>query len=67
MAKISIRKSEASNRVDFTVNGKAFHTNDAGEGLWVGEGYTKQIKGTLDFSLKQKTISGMRKAIEKVF
>lgn len=65
--KISISKSESTSRVDFTVNGEAYHTDDRGEGLWVGADYTKQIKGTLDFSLKQKTISGMRKAIEKVF
>ena len=64
---ITIKKSEDSKRVDFTVNGQTYHTNNDGYGLWIGEDYTKQIEGTAQVSLTQKTTSGMRKAIEKKF
>ena len=62
---ITIKRSKDTKRVDFTVNGAMFHTNDYGYGLWIGEDYLKQIEGTAQFSLTQKTVSGMRKAIEK--
>lgn len=63
--KITIKRAEDSNRVDFTVDGRHYHTNNAGEGLWIGDDYMKQIEGTAQFSLTQKTLSGMRKAIER--
>lgn len=52
--KIRIKRSEDTNRVDFTVDGKGYHTNDSGNGLWIGEDYMKQIEGTCQFSLTQK-------------
>ena len=64
---ITIKRADDSKRVDFTVNGKAYHTNDLGLGLWDGDDYLKQISGTAQFSLTQKSISGMRKVIEKTF
>lgn len=67
MKNIMIKKDSDSKRVDFTINGKAYHTNNAGCGLWEGEDYTRQIDGTAEFSLTQKTYSGIRKAIEKKF
>lgn len=63
--KIEIVRSKDTKRVDFTVNGESFHTNDSGLGLWAGEDYAKQIEGTAQFSLTQSTVSGMRKAIER--
>lgn len=42
-----------------------YHTNNAGEGLWIGDDYTDQIIGTCDFALRQKTRSGMYKAIKR--
>lgn len=44
-----------------------YHTNKFGHGAWIDEGYEKQILGTCDFRLNQKTFSGMRKAIHKYF
>ena len=65
--KIEIMRNKDSKRVDFTVNGDAFHTNNEGYGLWTGDDYMHQIEGTAQFSLTQKTASGMRKAIERHF
>lgn len=65
--KITIEKDRDTKRVDFTVNGRPYHTNNKGEGLWTGEDYMRQIEGTAQFSLTQKTYSGMRKAIERRF
>lgn len=62
---VAFREEDA--RVDFEVNGSAYHTDKNGEGLWENDDYTKQVAGTLDFSLKQKTRSGARRAIEKYF
>ena len=64
---IEIKRAKDTKRVDFTVDGKAYHTNDAGNGLWIGEDYTKQIEGTAQFSLTQTTTSGIRKAIVRHF
>jgi hypothetical protein len=64
---ITIKASDKTRRVDFTVNGVEYHTNDNGEGLWVGTDYMKQIAGTLDFNLKQKTNAGKRAAILRRF
>lgn len=63
--KIQIKKSKDTRRVDFVVDGNSYHTNDRGEGLWLGDDYLKQIRGTCQFELKQATRSGMRKAIER--
>lgn len=65
--KISIRKAKWTDRIDFTVDGVPYHTNDSGSGLWYGDDYMKQYLGTCDFSLCQKTYSGKRKAIERFF
>jgi len=63
-------------RVDFDIKGvddwnepfeEHFHTDKLGEGLWSGYDYMKQIAGTGDFNLKQKTKSGKYKAIKKYF
>lgn len=67
MNKITITKSKDNARIDFTVYGKEYHTNNSGLGLWIGDDYTKQILGTMQFQLTQQTISGIRKAIEKTF
>ena len=63
--KITVARANDSKRVDFTVDGQAFHTNNEGCGLWEGEDYARQIEGTAQFSLTQKTMSGIRKAIER--
>ena len=55
------------NRVDYTVNGRPYHTDREGEGIWEGEDYTHQIAGCLDFSLKQKTRSGVQRALERYY
>lgn len=65
--KITISKEKDSKRVNFTVNGEEYHTNTDGQGLWTGDDYLKQIDGTAQFVLTQRTTSGMRKAIEKRF
>lgn len=64
---IKIRISNTSNRVDFTIDGKEYHTNKNGRGCWEGWDYTKQIIGTCDFHLTQKTRSGMRSMIQRTF
>lgn len=71
----NIRKEE--NAVFFTIekeyNGTMeslnYRTNENGEGLFRDSDfwYSKQLAGTCDFKLKQKTISGIRKAIERQF
>ena len=63
--KITVTRANDSKRVDFTVDGQAFHTNSEGYGLWEGEDYSHQIEGTAQFSLTQKTMSGIRKALER--
>lgn len=63
--KITVKRAQDSKRVDFTVDGQAFHTDDEGYGLWEGEDYTRQIEGTAQFSLTQKTLAGVRKVIER--
>ena len=57
------------NVIFFQVNGIRYRTNEAGEGLFYDEPfwYTKQILGTCQFSLRQKTLSGIRKAINRYF
>lgn len=47
----------------------SYCTNQVGEGLFFDEDfwYTKQIAGTCQFELHQKTASGMRKAIKRYF
>lgn len=42
-----------------------YHTNEAGEGVWTGDTYNRQITGTCDFQLHQKTRSGIYKAIKR--
>ena len=64
---ITIKRAKDSKRVDFTVNGRGYHTNDDGLGLWVGDDYMKQIEGTAQFGLTQKSNAGIRKAIERRF
>lgn len=55
--------SIVNNQVYFTVNGVHYMTNKNGYGLFKADDYYQQYKGTLQFSLQQKTRSGMRKAI----
>lgn len=62
-----IKRSTDDRRVDFFVDGYQYHTNKDGYGLWIGDDYTKQIAGTVQFSLRQDTKSGMWKAIRKYF
>lgn len=70
--KVEIRQDE--NMVFFTItfiNGdiESYRTNYQAEGLWREQenGEWKQVLGTCQFSLPQKTVSGMRKAIKKHF
>lgn len=56
---------EDENRIDFMVDGQPYHTNPEGYGLWVGEDYLRQIEGTAQFSLRQKTKNGVYKALKK--
>lgn len=71
--KFKIVRDKDTSRVDFEVYDEDFetrqwyHTNKDGEGLWKGEDYMKQIVGTCDFRLHQKTYSGIYKAIKKWF
>ena len=50
---------------------RTYFTNENGEGIFeeVGEGtldyHKHQLVGTCDFELKQKTVSGMRKALQR--
>ena len=64
---IRIKTSDTSYRVDFTVDGKEYHTNKYGRGCWEGWDYGRQIIGTCDFHLTQKSRSGMRGMIERTF
>lgn len=67
MANIKITKHKDSKRIDFEISGNHYHTNDAGCGLWLGDDYARQVEGTAQFRLMQKTTSGIRKAIVKHF
>lgn len=46
-----------------------YRTNEAGEGIFEDAEfwYSKQRVGTCDFQLKQKTLSGIRKALNKYY
>lgn len=46
-----------------------YRTNEAGEGIFEDTEfwYTKQKVGTCDFQLNQKTLSGIRKALNKYY
>lgn len=44
-----------------------YMTNRCGDGLFIKNDYYKQIAGTCQFDLHQKTHSGMYKAIRKWF
>jgi hypothetical protein len=67
-------------QVYFTAEGKEYRTNKSGEGLWAwrqSSAYDlhdnkyvyewQQVEGTCQFSLRQSTRSGIRKAIERYF
>lgn len=64
------------NKVYFTVIERNYYgevmetdymTNKSGNGLFIADDYYKQITGTCQFSLHQKTYSGVYKAIKKWF
>lgn len=64
------------NKVYFTVIERNYYgeeietdymTNNNGNGLFIADDYYKQITGTCQFSLHQKTYSGVYKAIKKWF
>lgn len=46
-----------------------YRTNDTGAGLFLNTDYwyTHQKDGTVNFQLKQKTLSGIRKALYRYF
>ena len=53
-------------RVSDEYGNNAYRTNADGEGLWINrDGEWKQITGTSQFNLLQKTDSGKRKAIRR--
>ena len=57
-------------RVSDEDSNTAYRTNSDGEGLWKyneNTGEWKQIVGTCQFNLLQKTDSGKRKAIKRFF
>ena len=56
-----------SRRIDFTVHGRPYHTNEFGEGIWSGTDYEERIAGICDIQLVQKTRSGVLRAIRKYF
>lgn len=65
-AMITIKTNDSM--VLFSVFGNEYRTNRMGEGLWKWEKHDwKQILGTCQFSLTQKTYSGKRKAIYEYF
>lgn len=49
---------------DIKVDGNVYHhrTNAEGSGHWVNE---NQVSGTCDYKITQKTLSGVRKALNK--
>ena len=72
MIKITNLKKDG-NAVFFTINdtdrSTNYRTNQEGEGLFLDKDfwYAHQIEGTAQFTLKQKTMSGIRKAIHRHF
>lgn len=77
---MTIKIKREGMQVFFTVDEKEYRTNTTGEGLWVWTQTSaydlqrkeyiyewRQLEGTCQFSLRQETRSGMRKAIKKYF
>lgn len=72
----NIRRDKDTKQVRFTVVSRTYYgekietdymTNKSGNGLFIADDYYKQITGTCQFSLHQKTYSGVYKAIKKWF
>ena len=66
-------RPHGSSRIDWIVidciTGKPmhYHTDSAGNGVWIGEDFYKQVIGACDFQLQQKCRKSVLQAIKKRF